>query len=110
MENLFTLISGRTKKQAAGLHKGAGSVEHIEATSFVEISAEDMIRLGVTEGQTIKIVSSAGSVELPAYKADLPLRLLFIPMGPAANKLVGTETFGVGMPSFKGQQVTVEPI
>jgi formylmethanofuran dehydrogenase subunit D len=110
MEDLFTLISGRTKKQAAGLHKGPGSVEHIAATTFVEISGADMTRLGVTEGQTVRLVSAAGSVELPAFKADLPSGLLFMPMGPAANTLVETETFGVGMPSFKGQQVKVEPV
>jgi len=110
MEELFTLISGRTKKQADGLHKGAGSPEHITATSLVEISGADMTRLGVTEGQTVRLVSSAGFVEIPAFKADLPAGLLFMPMGPAANTLVEAETFGVGMPSFKGQQVKVEPV
>jgi formylmethanofuran dehydrogenase subunit D len=110
MEDLFTLISGRTKKQADGLHKGPGSIEHIAATSLVEMSDDDMTRLGVTEGQTVRLVSPAGFVEIPVYKADLPAGLLFIPMGPAANMLVETETFGVGMPSFKGQQVKVEPV
>ena len=110
MEYLFTLISGRTKKQANGLHKGPGSVEHIAATSFVEMNDEDMTRLGVAEGQNVKLVSLAGSVELPVFMADIPSGLLFIPMGPAANSLVETETFGVGMPSFKGQQIKVEPV
>ncbi len=108
MEDLFTLISGRTKKQAAGLHKGPGSTEHMTATSLVEISGADMTRLGVSEGGIVKVSSSAGSVEIPAYEADLPTGLLFIPMGPAANTLVEKETFGTGMPSFKGQQVKVE--
>jgi len=110
MEDYFTLISGRTKKQAAGLHKGPGSPEHLIATSYVEISDADMTRLGVSDGETVKLVSSAGFVELQAFKADLPDGLLFIPMGPAANQLVSAETFGVGMPSFKGQKVKVEPV
>jgi formylmethanofuran dehydrogenase subunit D len=40
----------------------------------------------------------------------LPSGLLFIPMGPTANKLVSAETFGTGMPNFKGESVEVEPI
>lgn len=110
MEDLFTLITGRTKRQADGLHKGAGLPAHISATSYVEICTDDMARLGIIDGQIVKILSNAGSVEVPVRPADLPAGLLFIPMGPAANKLVGTETFGTGMPSFKGQQVKVEPV
>lgn len=107
MEDFFTLITGRTKRQADGLHIGAGSTEHVTATSYVEICRDDMTRLGIAEGQTVKLLSGAGEVEVVVYPANLPAGLLFIPMGPAANKLVGTETFGTGMPSFKGQQVKV---
>lgn len=110
MEDFFTLITGRTKKQADGLHRGGGSTEHLTATSYVEIGQDDMTRLGITEGQNVKIFSGSGEVEVPVYPANLPKGLLFIPMGPAANKLVGTETFGTGMPSFKGQQVKVVPV
>lgn len=110
MEDIFTLITGRTKGQADGLHKGAGSPEHIAATTFVEICQADMTRLDLNDGQTVRLISNGGSVEVPVRSADLPPGLLFIPMGPAANKLVGTETFGTGMPSFKSQQVKVETV
>ncbi len=108
MENIFTLITGRTKGQADGLHKGAGSPDYIKATSFVEICREDMNRLGITEGQIVLIRSDSGQVEAPVRTASLPSGIIFIPMGPTANRLVGTETFGTGMPSFKGQSVEVE--
>ena len=110
MENLFTLITGRTIDQAKGLHKGAGSTAHFEATSFVEISPEDMTRLNIKEGQTVRLRSATGHVEVPVRTGDLPSGLVFIPMGPTANKLVSTETFGTGMPAFKGESVRVEPI
>ena len=108
MKNKYTLITGRTKKQTDGLHKGACSPDHVNATSFVEIGPDDMAQLEITEGQIIKLLSSAGIVELPVQAGDLPVGLLFMPMGPTANKLVGAETFGPGMPSFKGLQVEVE--
>jgi formylmethanofuran dehydrogenase subunit D len=34
---------------------------------------------------------------------------VFIPMGPTANVLIGTETESTGMPPFKGLAVEVEP-
>lgn len=110
MENQFTLITGRTIDQAKGLHKGAGSAAHFEATSFVELCAEDMTRLNIKEGQTVRLRSGAGHAEATARAGELPPGLVFIPMGPTANKLVGTETFGTGMPAFKSEPVRVEPI
>jgi formylmethanofuran dehydrogenase subunit D len=92
------------------LHKGAGSAAHFEATSFVEICAEDMRRLNITEGQTVRLCSDAGHVDVQVRIGDLPSGLIFIPMGPTANQLVDTETFGTGMPSFKGESVRVEPL
>ena len=35
---------------------------------------------------------------------------MFVPMGTLVNKLIGTETLGTGMPSFKGQKVDVAPV
>ncbi len=110
MKKFFTLITGRTKKQAHGLHKGIGSPDYIAATSYVEICPDDIASLGIIEGQKVKLLSEAGSVELAVHSADIPIGLLFIPMGPAANQLVGPETFGTGMPSFKGMQIKVSPL
>ena len=49
-----------------------------------------------------------GQVVLTA-KADggLPDGMVFIPMGPWANVLVGMETGGCGTPHFKGLEVDV---
>lgn len=110
MENIFTLITGRTIDQAKGLHKSAGSRAHFEATSFVEICPKDMTRLNIKEGQKVRLRSGTGHVEAPVRTGDLPSGILFIPMGPTANKLVGTDTFGTGMPAFKGELVKVERI
>jgi len=108
--NLFSLITGRTIGQADGLHKGAGSEAHLKATALVQICQEDMNRLGIKEGDIVRIRSNAGQVEAPALKGDLPTGILFIPMGPTANELVETDTLGTGMPPFKGLRVEVERI
>jgi formylmethanofuran dehydrogenase subunit D len=108
LNNRFILITGRTRDQAKGLHSGGGgSVEHIKATAKVEMSPDDMKRLTIIEGDVVRVTSSSGTIEVPAYESDLPQGMIFIPMGPSANKLVGAETFGTGMPSFKEQVVEI---
>ena len=108
MNYKFKLITGRTREQAKGLHSGGGgSEEHLRATARVEISPEDMKLLKIREGDTVRIKSRAGSIEVSAYSGELPAGLVFMPMGPAANRLIGSETYGTGMPSFKEQDVEI---
>lgn len=108
MNSKFKLITGRTREQAKGLHSGGGgSKGHIKATSRVEISPADMERLEISEGDIVRIRSTSGYVDVNAYPGDLPAGLIFIPMGPSANRLVGPETCGTGMPSFKEQTVEI---
>ncbi len=109
MNTGFKLITGRTREQAKGLHSGGGgSEEHIKATARVEISPDDMKRLEIETGAIVRIKSASGSVHVAAYPGDdLPAGLVFMPMGPSANRLVGPETGGTGMPSFKEQSVEI---
>lgn len=110
MENQFTLITGRTIDQAKSLHKSVSSSARSEATCYVQLCKNDMSRLNLEDGQVVRLCSETGRVDAPVRPGDLPSGLIFIPMGPTANKLVGTETFGTGMPAFKGEQVKVEKI
>ena len=110
MSEYFTLITGRTSEQGQGLHKGKDSEAYHQATELVEMSPEDMARLEIEEGQAVRVRTAGGQIEVPAHAGTLPVGLLFIPMGPAANILVGTETESTGMPPFKGLAAEVEPI
>jgi len=105
----LTLITGRTRKQAIGMHKGKSSPEYLEATAVVEMNADDMARLEIAEGGLARVSTSEGQVDLVARAADLPAGLVFVPMGTIVNSLIGAETLGTGMPSFKGEQVQVAP-
>ena len=109
MSDQFTLITGRTPEQGEGLHRGKDSEAYRRATALVEMNSEDMARLQIEEGQIVQVRTATGQVEVPARIGTLSPGLLFMPMGPAANVLVGTDTESTGMPSFKGLIAEVEP-
>jgi len=106
----FTLITGRTAAQGQSLHKGKESEAYHRATALVEMNADDMARLGIEEEQAVRVRTASGQVELPAHSADLPPGMLFIPMGPTANRIIGTRTESTGMPPYKGLTAEVEPV
>ena len=110
MSERLTMITGRTRKQAIGMHKGKDSPEYREATALVEMNPEDMARLNIEEGGQALLRTAEGEVELTAHAGSLPVGLVFVPMGTLVNRLIGTETLGTGMPSFKGQKVDVSPV
>lgn len=110
MSDPLTLITGRTRKQAIGMHKGKASAEYLAATALVEMNPDDMTRLEVSDGGQVLLRTADGEVELTAHAGTVPAGLVFVPMGTMANKLVGTETLGTGMPCFKGLQVDVTPL
>lgn len=97
-----TLITGRTIKQGIGLVKGKHSKEYKKATKLVQLSEKDIDSLNLKEGQEINISTRAGEIKLPCKKGDLPSGLIFIPLGPWANKLISGDTTASGMPSSKG--------
>lgn len=106
----LTLITGRTKKQAHGMHAGKDSEEYRLATAVAELNSADLDRLGLKEGREALVRSAFGQARVMIQKSDIPEGMVFIPMGPSANLLVGDETFGTGMPSFKGLAVQLEKL
>jgi formylmethanofuran dehydrogenase subunit D len=103
---LATMISGRTLAQGAGCESKM-SPDFFKAVAICHLSETDFKSLGLSEGKNV-LLKKFGQVVLTA-KADggLPDRMVFIPMGPWANVLVGTETGGCGTPHFKGLEVDV---
>lgn len=106
----YILITGRTAKQGAALHKGKDSAEYRQATGFVAMSRADRERLGVEEGRSVRVRTAFGETELELREGELPPGIIFVPMGPAANMLIAAETRGTGMPDSKGLEVEVEPL
>jgi formylmethanofuran dehydrogenase subunit D len=106
----FTLITGRTRAQGDGLHQGRDSEAYRRATHLVQMNASDMSELDLVKGDVVSVSTHAGQVQVPVEEGDLPRGILFMPLGPTANLLVGGETGSTGMPSFKGQPAEVSRV
>jgi formylmethanofuran dehydrogenase subunit D len=105
------LITGRTIDQGVGKEMGKGSKEYFDSSSICIIDEADMRKLGIKSRSNVKVTSKYGSVIVKAQKNPYGSNpgLVFIPCGLWANAVCGDETFGMGMPLFKGFQVEVEP-
>ena len=107
------LITGRTIDQGVGKEMGKGSKEYFDSSALCFIDEADMKKLGIKSRAkaNVKVTSKYGSVIVKAAKNPYGSNpgLVFIPCGLWANAVCGDETFGMGMPLFKGFQVEVEP-
>jgi len=107
------VITGRTTDQGVTIDEKL-SEEYVKAVAFCEMNEDDMRTIGVREGEKVKVKTDFGEVVLFAKKAvikdlELPKGVVFIPMGPYANQVVGRST-GSGTPQFKGVRGTVKPV
>jgi formylmethanofuran dehydrogenase subunit D len=95
--------------QAKSREAGRFSDEYLRNVAVCELNPEDLAALGIMHGQNVRVATKAGSVVLRAVIASQPLPrgVIFLPYGPWANMLIPMETFGTGMPSFKGIEAEV---
>ena len=113
MAEIFILIPGRTSKQGVGISEGKFGETYMQETTLLQVSPEDMERLGLAAGDMVRLTSEDGQVdvEVKAAKAgELPSGLLFIPYGDLSSRLMGGDTHGSGMPTSKGLDVELEII
>jgi len=104
------LVSGRTLYQGVWKEAGKTTEGYWEWVAQCRMDPEDMRRIGVREGDPVRVSTKFGSVVLRAVKsAEGPHPgIVFVPYGPWANMLVDPETHSTGMPSFKGVEAVVE--
>jgi formylmethanofuran dehydrogenase subunit D len=105
-----TLITGRTIDQGVGKEMGKGSKEYFDSSSICFIDESDLKKLGIKIRSNVRVTSKYGSVIVKAMKNQYGANpgIVFIPCGLWANAICGDETFGMGMPLFKGFPVEVE--
>ena len=111
MPETFILIPGRTSRQGCAISEGKFKDAYLEEISRLQVSPEDMQRLGLSEGDRVRLTSEDGQVEvavIPSKKGELPPGLLFIAYGDASSRLMGADTHGSGMPTSKGIDVQME--
>ncbi len=102
------MISGRTLAQGAGCECKMNP-DFYKVVSVCSLSEEDYKSLGLTDGKNVLVKNEFGEAVFSARSdAGLPQGVIFIPMGPWANVLVGPDTGGCGTPQYKGVSVEVE--
>jgi formylmethanofuran dehydrogenase subunit D len=104
------LITGRTVAQGVTRDGKKTLKEYVESAAICEIDPDDLEKLKIKEGDTVKVTTSYGTVAVRAAvstQAPHP-GIVFVPMGPWANEVIGPETDGIGMPSFKSISAEIE--
>ena len=113
MTETMSLVAGRSSKQGTSLCAGKLEDEYREVTSTLEMNVDDMARLGLKDGDPVRLSTDAGEavVRCIGRKAeDLPLGVLFMAYGPPSSQLMDSDTAGTGMPISKNFEVLVEPV
>ena len=113
MSATFILIPGRTSEQGCGISEGKFEESYRQETNVLVVAAADMERLGLANGDHVRLRSPEGAVEVPVVSAkgdELPAGLLFIPYGDLSCRLMGADTHGTGMPTSKGLDVELEVV
>jgi len=105
------IITGRTINQGCHKERGKLSKKYAESASICEMSEEDMRKLGIKDGDRIKITTKYGSIVLTARRSKKIQQpgIVFIPYGPWANYVIDSSTEGTGMPLLKGLPAYIEP-
>lgn len=113
MPETFILIPGRTSEQGCGISEGKFQDKYQREINSLQMAPGDMQRLGLNEGDRVRLTSQQGQVEVavtPAKKDELPEGVLFIAYGDISSRLMTGETHGSGMPTSKGIDVELEKI
>ncbi|MDY6865434.1 MAG: molybdopterin dinucleotide binding domain-containing protein [Halobacteriota archaeon] len=101
------LISGRTLDQGATLENKM-STDFVEATAICEMNQKNLDALGASEGDNVEVITDFGSTVVKLKLNDgNPDHIVFVPMGPYANAVIGPECGSVGMPLYKGLDADV---
>ncbi len=110
MPEQFILIPGRTAKQGTALCEGKSTDGYLAEINTLQINPDDMQRLGLSEGDTVRMWNEVGEVivSCKSGKQELPPGLLFISYGDKSSQLMAGETHGSGMPDSKGLDVFLE--
>jgi len=104
------LITGRTISQGTARDAKKTLKEYVESGAVCELDPGDLEKLRIKEGDTVRIKTSYGAVTVRAVistQAPHP-GIVFVPMGPWANEVIGPDTDGIGMPSFKSISAEIE--
>lgn len=105
------LNTGRTVWQGQAIESGKDLQMFINAAAICHINQDMMDELGIKDGDNVKIVSEYGDVVVKAVNTqeELPDGMVYVPMGPWANRVIRPNTDSTATPSFKNVPVDLTP-
>jgi formylmethanofuran dehydrogenase subunit D len=103
----LTLITGRSTRQGTGISSGKLRPDYQEVTRVIDLNQKDMVRSGLSNGDSVQLKTCFGKADVICRQADIPEGLAFMAFGPACNRLIGGETYASGMPNSKHVHVEV---
>ncbi|MBU7014136.1 MAG: hypothetical protein HXS52_04880 [Theionarchaea archaeon] len=104
----IVLLSGRTTKQGVTAEIGKTSDDYLQNVAVIQLNPTLMEQMGAKDGDTVEVQTAHGSAVVMCHKSDIGENMGFIPYGPWANLLIGTETQGTGMPDSKGVEAELK--
>lgn len=104
------LITVRTARQGTEMVCGKWTPKYLKEISTVRLNSDDLAELGLEQSQPALLTSAHGQAIVTCRVGEGPRGLFFMPLGPAANQLFSaTDTYGTGVPEWKGLPVTLSP-
>ncbi|UCE10023.1 MAG: tRNA CCA-pyrophosphorylase [Candidatus Thorarchaeota archaeon] len=104
------LTSGRTLKQGRGMEIGKLSSDYFDAVSICEMDESTLKVLGIEDGDPVRVETDIGSVVVfGKHDRRAEPGVVFIPCGPYANAVTGSDTLESGMPGYKSIPARVFP-
>ncbi|EKQ52801.1 MAG: formylmethanofuran dehydrogenase subunit D [Methanobacterium sp. Maddingley MBC34] len=105
------LNTGRTVWQGQAIESGKDLQMFINAAAICHINQDMMDELGIKDGDNVQIVSEYGDVIVKAVNTneELPDGMVYVPMGPWANRVIRPNTDSTATPSFKNVPVDLNP-
>lgn len=113
MSETMFVIPGRSQQQGTSLNAGKLAGEYLEVTSTVEMNSNDMQRLGLNDGDQVRLSNATGAVVVRCKgrkPEDLPEGMIFLPYGPSSSQLMASDTGASGMPISKNIEVALDVI
>ena len=106
-----TLLTGRTIDQGTTKEHGKLSDAYRENVAICEIDPADLEGLDIKENTNVRISTQHGAVVVKAKESKRSPHpgIVYMPYGLWANMVVGSQTHGTGMPSFKGITAEIQP-
>lgn len=105
------LNTGRTVWQGQAIESGKDLQMYVDAAAICHMNDDMMEKMGLKAGDNIQVVSDFGDVvvKVVATNETLPPGMIYIPMGPWANRVIDPDTDSTATPRFKNIPVAIAP-